>query len=75
MPPGFAERFGLPPCTLENLAECLLLRNFEARFYARDEDMPTPIVGYFRAVRNDKLAANDPWRIGEGRTLVCASAS
>lgn len=70
---GLAERFDLPPCTLAELCEHFAQNGFTARCYARDEDMPTPVVGYFRAMRRDVLAEDDPWRIGEARTLVCAS--
>jgi FkbM family methyltransferase len=66
------EQFGFT-ATLENLMCCLEAEGHTSRFYARDEDMPNPIVGYFRSVNNHLLRADDPWRIGEGRTLVCAS--
>lgn len=70
--PEIEEQFGLPPCNLQALADHLRTWGFLARFYAREEDMPNPVVGYFRATR---VSINDPWRIGEGRRLLCESAS
>lgn len=65
------EQLGFP-CNLPSLQLYLTKNGFQSRFYAREEDMPSPIVGYFRAVRN---SIGDPWRIGEDRRLVCASGS
>ena len=65
--PEIQARFGLPPCTLDYLCADMRWTGFEARCYAREEDMPNPIVGYFRAKRH---ALDDPWRIGDGRARV-----
>ena len=67
------EALELPfPMTLEQLACTLAEDAFTTRFYARAEDMPNPIVGYFRAV-NTKWRGwepEDPWVIGVGRERV-----
>lgn len=64
------EQLGLPACTLPDLRNFLYWQGFDTRFYAREEDMPNPIVGNFRAIRKERDGL-DPWRIGEGRVLVC----
>lgn len=68
--PGIASLMGMPEWTLEHLRDSLNSEGHTTRFYARDEDMPNPVVGYFRSVRREALAEDDPWRIGEGRTRV-----
>ena len=66
---GLRERFDLPlAVSLRDLQVWFGAHGFDARFYARYEDMPEPIVGYFRAVR--RAHAREPWAIGDGRARV-----
>lgn len=77
-------RWGIGEVSLEELKARLTQDDFEVRFYAREEDMPNPVVGYFRAlnVKSKYWNPNDPWHIGDGRAEIipqyeppCASES
>lgn len=74
MRPGFAQEMGLPPCDLNTLRAHMEKEGFLCRFYARTEDMPSPIVGNFRFVRERKASRDGFARDLDGRQIVCGSA-